>query len=468
MPGKCCGSLVVGVGALLLLACPGDTRQSLRPGGGDSGRARAEESGSHLLAYATDSTMHLDRSVLVELAESPEFNKKLDGIRKLPDSVQARIRTHLQRDRFDWTSRVALRLYLAFTGADPSPISGDGQAMLVGSGATATYGPHVELVVPMGLGQLKDADFPVGSFRWVASVFNKDITPYAPLQLDALMAGCIYVGRTNTAWTITPFLIPADTAVCKNIPLLLASQLTSLQPRQLSGFAMDPKTVDPSFTEADIPAAARWELSPSAGQVIGVRCASRWCQIGKIGIGMDEFERSPAAPASTDPEVKRANTLKGWYDSQVLAERTPQGTLRPSGVTGRVVPASKTNMSLAIEKQWFTVATIILAQRFPGAVVPQKYVDRGLGLGEQKLELCRGRFSECLAPGSEPPRCLYGSDRVFGRIVKANGASSPVFRICTIEGAAYTESIYATRWTWDASDEGLWIRCLNGCCQPRF
>lgn len=464
------GSLPLWCGALVLLACSsGASDNTKRPGAAPNGAA-ADSGGSHLMAYAVDSMMPLDRSVLVELSESPDFNtavKSEPTARKLPDDVLTRIRSHLARDGFSWNSETAKRLYRAFAGADPSPISGDGQAMLLGTGRNLTYGPHIELVIPKGLGNFTDSSFPAGKFRWVASVFNIGSVNYDPLGIDAKMAGCIYVGRDN-AWKIQSYLVPAATSVCMKISLLTSAELQSMSPAELTGYALDPKTVDASFSEDDIPAGARWELSRKSEQMIGVRCASRWCQIGKLGTLEADLETTPGPPTTGDLEVKRAYRLKGWFDSQVLAEKDAQGILKPSGVIGRVIPATEAEMRLHNFGDWYTVATFSIDALYSGAAVPQKYHERGFALGVQTLQMCKGTFRGCRETGQPPLACAHTQSEVYGRIKQSNGASGPVYRVCTVEGNAYRDAIYATRWTWDPSDEGLWIRCLNGCCQPKF
>jgi len=414
---------------------------------------------THLDMYLADTSMPLDRSVLVELANDSLL---LQGVR------QQLITSRLAQNGFVVGSLYAKRVFAAFRSGDPSPISGDGQALIVADGNTLSYGPHVELTVPDNLYDLEESDFPIGQLRWVASVVNLDDQPYTPLQIDAKSGVCLFVGRDNT-WNVSAYLVVPNVSLgCMNTGLLTAAQLQAMGAKQLTGYALDPSSIDAEFDEDDLPAAARWEWSASKTQVIGVRCATRWCQVAPAGTPATEMEPTPANNGKPTKEERRNGRFKGWYDLQVLADKNAQGQLVPSGVIGRFHPNKKSRMQMSSKNTWYFVGEIILLQMNSGAVVPAKYTNMGLALGTNQLKMCRGSYADCLGTGSPPAPCAATSEPVWGQIVSQIGTAGNLFPVCALADATYNTAIWSTRWAWHPNDEGMWVRCLNGCCQPKF
>lgn len=444
--------------ALALGACGGDRNASTPEAESARVTATVVAAPTHLDMYLADTTMPLDRSVLVELAD--------DSL--LPIVRRDLVASRLAKDGFVLGSDYAQEVFAAFRAGDPSPISGDGQALIVADGNALSYGPHVELTVPDDLYDLEQNDLPVGKLRWLASVVNRDAKPYTALQIEASSGVCLFIGRDNS-WNVLAYLVkPNVSQGCMNTGLLTVAQLQAMNAKELTGYALDPKSIDAEFDEDDLPAAARWEWSAAKTQVIGVRCANRWCHVAPKGTPVADLEPSPADNGKPSKEERRNGRFKGWYDLQPLAEKNSDGTLVPSGVLGRIHPKKKSSMQLKKKKQWYFVAEIVLLQLNSGAVVPAKYINMGLSLGTNQLKMCRGSYAECGGTESPPAPCAMTSEMVWGQVVSQSGAAGNRFPVCALSDATYNTAIWSTRWAWNPADEGMWVRCLNGCCQPKF
>ena len=411
---------------------------------------------THLDMYLADTSMPLDRSVLAELAND---TLQLAGARG------ALITARLASDSFAIGSAYAKSAFAVLRDADPAPPSGDGQALIVDNAGTLDYGPHVELAVPDNLYELDDVDFPVGRLRWVTSIVNLDNEPYTPLRIEAKESLCLFVGR-DLNWNVFAYVLNPGSTDCSALPLMTILELVQKGAKELKGFPLDPKSVDGDFDKHNLPGVARWEWSKRKEQTIGVRCASRWCQVAPIGTAVSDLEDTPSPDGSSDTEEKAKYRLKGWFDRQELAKKNNDGTLSPSGVNGRIVPAKKGSMQL--KKKMKVVARIILESP-NGAPVPSKYTAMHLEIGINTLEMCKGLYSlDCEGTGSVPPACATSSPDIWGRITSASGTKGPVFRVCFFDDGTYGTAEWTTRFAWDPNDEGLWVRCLNGCCQPKF
>ncbi|MGH7469384.1 MAG: hypothetical protein ACRENP_15645 [Longimicrobiales bacterium] len=209
----------------------------------------------------------------------------------------------------------------------------------------------------------------------------------------------------------------------------------------------------------DIPSVARWDWDASRNeQYIGIRCGSRWCEIGKQG-----FTSSPAlaVPPDIRPDERRLFLVKGWYDQQYLAEQAPDGiNLRPSQTMGTIVPIHAPPGGYTKE-QWeagVDVARIYvtndayseklnLTTALPGSATPNLVriiKPRDVDFNENK----QSELPAILASASSEER----QGKVIRRPASAFLPNSTLIAPRT------------TRWRWMKEDEGWWTECDRFCC----
>jgi len=185
-----------------------------------------------------------------------------------------------------------------------------------------------------------------------ATIFSASRQTYEPLGIHRGF-NCLFVfhpsAADTSAWNATMVpLTPPDSDCTRPGIDLTTGKVLLVRPSHMPGAGLK-----------DYPEAARWDWDASSRtQYIGIACRENWCEIGNPA----GFTSSPAITAVTfdaipgvsftGVEPHRVFDIKGWYDRQILARRTPLG-LVPSGVLGIVIP----NPGLAhILKPW-TIAT---------------------------------------------------------------------------------------------------------------
>lgn len=435
------------------------SRASVQGGTGGGGITAAGRT-SHLDMYLRDPAMPLGASVLVELANGPALSAA-----RL-DSARSRLRT----DGFEYGSKYANDVLKALSGALVSPVSLDEQQLIVADESELAFGPKVSLVVPSTISGVSDGSLKNG-LVWLATILNWEDSEYKPLNIAAKSHKCLYVGRDDS-WRITAWHFDSDGSVgCLLGSLSLDVVKNKPNAQELDGFALKPGDVDSKFDKDELPGAARWEWTKKDTQVIGVRCGSRWCQLAPKGTQESDLEQVPPDLGEPSKEERSRARIKGWFDFQVLADMGSDGKLVPSGILARIQPKKKSDMESAGSDKWPTVAKIILWQRITGAQLPAKYEKKKLILGDNNLQMCTGDYaSVCKGTGPEPvPQtpCDKTYPKVWGRFVNVTGVG-PIFRVCVADDDNSQKSPWATRWHWDPKDEGMWVRCLNGCCQPKF
>ncbi len=186
-----------------------------------------------------------------------------------------------------------------------------------------------------------------------ATIFSASRQTYAPLGIRPGF-NCLFVFHPSAAdtsdWmaTMVPLAPPDSDCTRPGIDLEAGKRLLVKLSRM------------PGAGLRDYPEAARWDWdSSSSTQYIGIACRENWCEIGNPAgftpspaIRPVVFRRIPGI-GLTAADSHRVFAIKGWYDRQILAKRTPSG-LVPSGVLGVVIP----NPGLAyILKPWTVSAT---------------------------------------------------------------------------------------------------------------
>lgn len=226
------------------------------------------------------------------------------------------------------------------------------------------------------------------------------------------------------------------------------------------------------FLDDDYPPAARWDWdSLNVEQYIGIKCGAAWCEVGDSGFVSSPTHDRPDLPR----QQRRVYRIKGWYDEQVLARRTGNGT-QPYGDFARIIPDPFLDAATLAKfaQGWVHVATAIMPSD-PGDYPLKMNYDSG----ENHLFLCMGTV--CAVPDSlaqiaqrkmtaENLPQVDPSRMVWARIVSSRGRERMTHVIRKDHSgleASMKEKIPATaRWRWILDDETNWIRCDEGCCHP--
>jgi hypothetical protein len=235
------------------------------------------------------------------------------------------------------------------------------------------------------------------------------------------------------------------------------------------------RSVTPGLTAADYPPVARWERDPNtAAYHIGVLCGV-WCEVGPPGFGS-------ASTYNASGAMTRGFVLKGWYDEQELALPAPSsGAVVPSSIRGTVFPDPSLDGRVVADfaGRWTAVARIA----FPAAnAAYQSKLNLGnisLTAGPANLRplnrlfMCHGTRAACTVPNST--RCSWAtswpSDRTPGDttwwalVVSSSGVRR---HFCVVRRAHPTGGKHVpgtARWRWSPSDETIWARCDQGCCE---
>jgi len=251
------------------------------------------------------------------------------------------------------------------------------------------------------------------------------------------------------------------------------------------------------FRDDDFPPVARWDRDPRHGlYYVGVRCGGAWCEVGATRT--DEVPAIPSAITAPSPvlvsspnykvpgawfalpsKYRRVFEIKGWYDEQYLAVRTPQG-MRPSGILGTVFPDSglyAVSRRDYTTKTWILTAHVALSQS--SADLKNKLnLEQAPVLGVMnRIYLCAGPVTKCIPAESQATMdnlCKGAKDnmdpashaRWWARIVAA-GTGQVAYRC--VKRTAHTDMRLpgTTRWSWDKTnyDDPIWAECDDGCCK---
>ena len=185
----------------------------------------------------------------------------------------------------------------------------------------------------------------------------------------------------------------------------------------------------------DFPAVARWDYNKNDNnQVIGVKCGDGWCEIGR----KVKYEH--------DHPGGKKRSVKGWFDEQRLAVGT-RGSLKPWSAGVATIFAVDSLESYTkkedFESDWVHVATISS---------PQAYPKLGL-VGTDRIQALM--YLKHAAGGAWS-----------ARIVAIDGNSAVTTSEFPVTMIEHNDSIPGVaRWGWDDTDETIWVRCANGCCQ---
>jgi hypothetical protein len=208
-----------------------------------------------------------------------------------------------------------------------------------------------------------------------------------------------------------------------------------------------------TFRKRDIPATARWELDKTGKPYIGFKCDKKWCAVAPYPI-----DPSPTYESAT----KNHQKIKGYYDEQILSlsDRVP------TPLHATLFPTEDLDDDF---------------DDFDAKKVVAKIVLRAVnGAAQQQVEDARKHYQTKWGM-SEIPRL---NDTIYVRLFLRNehGPNSgtayfehagsaamgiPVHRLKDGKpGTEYKLKIREiARWGYHATDESVWLRCGDGCCE---
>lgn len=306
-----------------------------------------------------------------------------------------------------------------------------------------------------------------------AVVWNLGDTPYLPLQIVSGY-NCVYLfsvrkGGVNSlkGW-ITPH---------SNCPLRLVVP-------EPNGHEL---TVDRESGEKTYPVAASWHRDPRPSRrdyLIGFYCDG-WCVLGPPG-----FEKPPDHSTTSDPEARRVFGTKGWYDQQELAVPHPVDPQRvvPSPIRGTAFPDSALGRYNLADFQgaWREVARVAFPAAHPRYAKKLGFKNRPVTHPADRarlnvLSLCKGTRNECPGVPAEvrcswdngfPPGVVGGDRGWWARIVAMSPqgppADSTLYKCVVrrqhpeVPGRPVPATV---RFRWKPTDETIWVRCSQGCCE---
>lgn len=291
---------------------------------------------------------------------------------------------------------------------------------------------------------------------------------YAPLGIDSAGFSCLYLYRGDGAsWNARMVSYGATEVDCtrvRNASGLPPGTELEVRPYTMTGGS------GPHY-----PNVARWDWDEEHRQhYIGIKCGmAQWCEVGEMGNLSVSSPRTDHSNPAWSPNRRRVFEVKGWYDEQYLAEpstASPTG-VRPSAIRGTIFPDTLLGTWDDVSdfaSRWVPVAKIALA--VPDALTVNPYASK-LNLGATRpggplneLSLCHGTKSQCSGVPASAPTC--GDGLWWTRIVNAETGQAK--HRCVIRRALPgVEVVATTRWRWLPDDEGVWERCVEGCCESQ-
>jgi len=309
----------------------------------------------------------------------------------------------------------------------------------------------------------------------VAEIMALD-SGYAPLGI-AQGFSCLYLyPRTGTKSGLEARMVPVgqNDSLCLK-PLAIGSSIGTTLEVQRTWF---PTTA--------VPPVARWDWDAKhEQQYMGVACGHAYCEVGKRGFVASHVHNT----------AKPVFAVKGWYDEQRLAYPARGATLatmpRVGAIVGTLVPAANlgthngTPDSSDFTRNWVSVATAFITD------TSAKYLRKlnlepskvGLEAGNE-VSLCYGDRSTCVhnnpvasatctPPSGIAPVIQQGApalaidptaSRWWARI-KSVKSQREVYYCVVQRQHPHVHIPGVVRWRWATSDETMWVRCLEGCCE---
>jgi hypothetical protein len=241
----------------------------------------------------------------------------------------------------------------------------------------------------------------------------------------------------------------------------------------------------PPFMLADFPAAARWDYDDLPGprqQFIGLPCKLAWCLIGHANAHSSKRFKRPPDPLHPPGNLsRRVVQIRGWYDEQILGVGGGSGPATPGMVFGTIFPDSllegRTDAEFEIaDPPWVPAAEILVhgnlskyKSKFNLDATPISTPGMPQEVSiSNKVSLCKGDATRCFAQGGTAPTCTAPTDPTNWWYARIISVGREVRYYCVIRHLHPGFSIPGTaRWWWLPNDEGIWMRCPQGCCQVK-
>jgi hypothetical protein len=253
----------------------------------------------------------------------------------------------------------------------------------------------------------------------------------------------------------------------------------------------------PEGPATDHPVVARWLWdyrgnSRQSRYRVGVWCDQAWCEIGPRPETGGPPTPVPGQAKNIPPEIADLPQFKipAWQDEQLLSTYDVQNmTLKVSEVIGTIVPDPMLGRYRADAQfaygNWQPAAWVGLTSLRPRANNPfadkfnftltdnspndpswnQIFLCRGEWDGNQSLGVRGCREDGVDPPATCPPELTNDSDKWWAKLVSADGNDTE-YRC--VSRCGYEFPVPGTaRWRWLSDDPGIWMRCLDGCCEVR-
>lgn len=196
------------------------------------------------------------------------------------------------------------------------------------------------------------------------------------------------------------------------------------------------------------------------------------CQVGSTGFSGSPQGMAVASAAVSGPVVG----IKLWYDEQNLANTATPADPVLSGVNGAAIPdpnLGNLNSLGDFSGQWQPGAEIQLDRPFP-ELAAKWGIPVEAARGPFNVSMCSGARAACNVPAATAQtsdckpspgesswwaKIVFQGDSVYRCIKRTDHTQELANTGITIPGTA--------RWHWVKSDETLWMRCLEGCCELR-
>ncbi|UCG85449.1 MAG: hypothetical protein JSW71_16150 [Gemmatimonadota bacterium] len=293
---------------------------------------------------------------------------------------------------------------------------------------------------------------------------------YDPLGIKSGF-NCLYVYRGSGSWQAEVLSFGNTEQDCR-LP----------NPSPGSGIHLEVTMTGVGFPENDYPLVARWDWDETNSlHYIGITCGAAWCEVHWRQDGATQFASSPTvkqraripAPAAPDKE-QRMTMVKGWYDEQFLAVASATGNqLVPSQIRGAIVPHHELgdyNTTNSFADKWVLAAQVALwvpegmhnpySNKFNLSATPNPRERMN------EIHLCSiGPQNNC-AGAEAVANCNEGDVEWRAKIIRAEDGDSlfKCVKRCDMDAEEFLIPGTA-RWRWKVDDEGMWMRCRNGCCE---
>jgi len=309
-----------------------------------------------------------------------------------------------------------------------------------------------------------------GMARPAAQIYSSQ-SSYEPLAIQAGL-NCLFLVKEGDHWWAAMRWDGREDAGCHDpIPV------SDLQGLPRLGVVRE---VYPGQGPQSYPLVARWTWFEGQSDVeyrLGVSCDAGWCEVKSMN-SPGEAATSKAGGViidEGDPESRRVHRVKAWYDEQILSEHGAE-QLVASGILGTIFPHPRLGRyTLEDFTGVFKPTASIALTPMPWYSNSNPYSEKlnaaltnGTGGRLNQVSLCFGSWEECREREGDPePLPCFSDDAGWWaklESAQAGPGDRPEYRC--VSRCPYSVQIPGTvRWAWDTLDEGVWMRCVNGCCE---